>query len=189
MRHPTRLEVLPPAPWRLPRDVGPSSTPSTHLGARIASSATGRRHVFRAPVRCRLGGGAAHLPLGRPSPHVEEPAWVSKQPQRAQGLWPLCSEACTDAATHALSSTLLRLAPGTSSEASGSPTPRTTDGAPCAAQRPCGVCTCPRRHGPAAGPAASTLCPGHVFAPGGAGTAGQRDGLGASAQPRRRRPT
>ena len=73
---------------------------------------------------------------------------MSNQPQRAQGVWPLCSCAVTDAARPSFQSTLLRLTPCPSSEASGSPAPLTTHGETCAYRRPCGVLTCPRRHAP-----------------------------------------
>jgi hypothetical protein len=159
------------------------------IGALIPSSSTGRLHVLRAPVSFRLGGGAAHVTRVRPSPHVEEPERVSNPPQRAQGSWPLCSCACTDAARPSFQSTRLRLTPCTASEASGSPAPLTSPGETCAPRMPVGVLTCHRRHAPAAGPGASTLCPGRVFAPSWSGTVGLRDGPGARAQPLPRRPT
>jgi hypothetical protein len=189
MLHHTRLEVLPPSRWRWQRDVGLSSRPSQPIGALIPSSATGRRHVVQAPVSCRRGGGAAPLTLGRPSPAVQEPERVSQQAQRAQGGWPLCAWACPDAARPSEQSPLLRLPPGTSSAASGAPPPRTPPGETGACRRPVGVCTCQRRHAPAAGPGASTRCPGHVFAPTGSGPAGRRAGPGARAPPLPRRPT
>ena len=119
----------------------------------------------------------------------KEPERVSNQPQRAQGSWPMCSWAFTDAARPSLQSTLLRLTPCTSSEASGSPAPLTTHGETCAYRRPFGVLTCHRRHAPASGPGASTLCPGRVFSPIWSGTFGLQDGPGERAQPLPRRPT
>jgi hypothetical protein len=109
------------------------------LGALIPSYSTGRLHVCRAPVSVRLGGGAAHVTLMRPSPPVSEPERVSNQPQRAQGSWPRCSWAFTDAARPALQSTRLRLTPCPSSEASGSPAPLTSQGETWAPRRPGGV--------------------------------------------------
>jgi hypothetical protein len=85
MLHHTRLAVLPPSRWRVQRDFVVSSTTSQPLGALLPSSAPGRLHVVHAPVRFRLGGGAAPITLGRPSPYVKEPERVSHQPQSAQG--------------------------------------------------------------------------------------------------------
>jgi hypothetical protein len=69
------------------RDARASAT-SHHLGPLIPSSAPGRLHGCRAPVRCRLGGGAAPVILVRPSPPMSEPERVSHQPPRAPGGWP-----------------------------------------------------------------------------------------------------
>jgi hypothetical protein len=95
----------------------------------------------------------------------------------------------TDAVRPAWQSTLLRLPPGTSSSASGSPTPLTTPGETCPYRRPFDVLTCNRRHAPASGPGASTLCPGRVFSPIGSDTFGRRDCPGERAPPLPRRPT
>jgi hypothetical protein len=169
--------------------VWPVSATEKLLGALLPSSSTGRLHVFRAPVRFRLGGGAAHVTRVRPAPHVEEPARVSNQPQRAQGPWPRGSWAFTDAARPALQSTRLRRTPCTSSSASGSPAPLTSPRETCAHRRPVGVVPCHRRHAPAAGPGESTLGPGRGFALSWSGTFGRRDGPGESAQPLPSRPT
>jgi hypothetical protein len=131
LRHHTRLEVLPPSRWRWPRDVVPSSAPEKRIGPFIPSDSTGRRHGFRAPVRFRLGGGAAHVTRVRPAPPVEELARGSTQPPRAQGAWPRGSWACTDAARPPVQRMLLRLPPGPSREASGAPAPRPTHRATC----------------------------------------------------------
>jgi hypothetical protein len=167
----------------------PVSATEKPLGALIPSSSTGRRHVFRAPVRVRLGGGAAPVTRVRPAPPVEEPERVSKQPQRAQGAWPLGSWAFTDAARPSFQRTLLRRTPCPSREASGSPAPLTSPGDTCPQRRPVGVLPGHRRHAPASGPGASTLGPGRVVWPIWAGTFGRRDGPGARAQPRPSRPT
>lgn len=148
----------------------------------------GGLHGFRAPVRLRLGCGAAHVAHARRSPSITEPERVSHQPQRAQGAWPMCAGAVTDTARPSLPSTLPRLPPGTSSEASGAPAPRTTAGEPWAARRPVGVFPGHRRHAPASGLGASTLGPGRVVSPGRSGPWGLQHCPGDRAQPLPRRP-
>jgi hypothetical protein len=58
--HHSRLAVRPPAPWRGQRDVAPSCATENRSGALSPSAANGARHISRAPVRARCGGGAAH---------------------------------------------------------------------------------------------------------------------------------
>jgi hypothetical protein len=113
---------------------------------------------------------------------------VSKQPQRAPGSGPMGSWAFTDAARPPVQRTLLKLIPCTSSAASGSPAPLMTPRDTSAERLLGGVLTCHRRHAPASGLGESTRCPGRVFSPVWSGTFGRRDGLGASAPPRPRRP-
>ena len=134
------------------------------------------------------GVGRHTSPLGDHRRMYRKPERVSNQPQRAQGVWPMCSWAFTDAVRPSCQSTLRRLTPCTSSEASGSPTPLTTPGETCAYRRPVGVVTCHRRHAPASGPEPSTRCSSRGCSPAWSGTSGRRDGPGARSPPLLRRP-
>ena len=95
MRPHTRLEVLPPWRWRVPRDVVPSSAPSN---LSVPSSRPPPQGGGTVAVRqCAAGAGRGSTqPPWRPSPQGEEPERVSTPPPRAQGCWPLGSSACTD---------------------------------------------------------------------------------------------
>jgi hypothetical protein len=116
-----------------------SSAASKFLGALVPSYAKRRLSGDRSPVSARLGGGAAHVNQTRLSPQTTAPERVANQPPRAQGAWPLCSWAVTDAERHLLPSPRSRLTPCPSSEALGSPAPRTTHGETGADRTPCAV--------------------------------------------------
>jgi hypothetical protein len=148
-------------PLRPRNRAGPSSRPPPQGGCPCA----GR------PGASGAGRGRPR-PLGRPAPPGEEPRGGPIHRRALRGDGPLGSSACPAAAPPAWQRPLLRHPPGTARAAAGSPTPLPPPGATGAERRPGGVVPGPRRHAPAAGPAASTLGPGPVFAPGGPGPAG-----------------
>ena len=88
-----------------------SSAAEKFLGALVPSYAKRRLSSDCSPVSARLGGGAAHVNRTRLSPQTTEPERVCNQPQRAQGAWPRCSWAFTDAERHILPSPRSRLTP------------------------------------------------------------------------------
>jgi hypothetical protein len=138
----------------------------------------GARHGARAPVRCRLGGGAAPVHPGRLAPQITEPERVSHQRRQAQGGWPMRSCAVMAAGNWSCQRAISRLPPGVSRAASGSRAPLTTDRDTGGSQRPCDVVTWHRPHGLRSGPRRSTRCPGQGSLRVWSETVGRRDGPG-----------
>jgi hypothetical protein len=185
--HQTRIEVLSPWRWPLQRLTSLCALETYRYPHTVLFNRAAARLPCASSLQAR-GRGSTRHPCATIAA-CKEPERVSNQPQRAQGSWPMCSWAFTDAARHVLSSTLLRLPPCTSSSASGSPAPLTTSEETCAYQRPFGVLTCSRQHAPVSGPGESRLCLGRVFSPVWSGTFGRRDCPAERAPPLPRRPT
>jgi hypothetical protein len=107
---------------------------------------------------------------------------------RDQGAWPLRSCAFPAAMRQSFQRAIPGRTPGTSSEASGSPAPLTTDRATCAYRRPCGAFIGRTQRGLMYAPGRSTPGPCQVFSPSGRATAGPQDWRGNRARPLPRRP-
>ena len=179
-RHHTRMEALSPGRPRVQRA---GSLALCGLATSPCPPAVRRQGALpgaRAPVRCRRGCGAAHVHQVRRSPHLTEPARVSPQRRKAQGVWPMRSGAVMAAGHWAFESAMPRRPPGVSREASGSRAPRTPDRETCVYHRPCDVGTCHRPHGLTSGPRRSTRGPGPGSCRVGSETCGWRDWPGAT---------